>query len=169
MVYESVVVACSHTAPATADDRICRTAPPSRRPRPEPASPVSDMPQRVAYGTIQCCGSLVWPFTMLKYKQFIFRIKYTEAVLSDSTRKLLWFEITELLIAVLKKKIIIYRVIYCNSRHAVVPHTGRSVLGRSFSSCRLPRVPVARSWCGRSGAHLLARRMPPPTGRPSDV
>ena len=29
---------------------------------------------------------------MLKYK-YIFQIKYTEAILSDSTRKLLWFDI----------------------------------------------------------------------------
>jgi len=31
---------------------------------------------------------------MLKYKYF-FQIKYTEAVLSNSTGKLLWFEITQ--------------------------------------------------------------------------
>jgi len=30
---------------------------------------------------------------------YIFQIKYTEAISSNSTRKLLWFEITELLIA----------------------------------------------------------------------
>jgi len=44
-------------------------------------------------------GSLGWPFPMLKYK-YIFQIKYTEAVLSNGTRKLLWFEITKMLIAV---------------------------------------------------------------------
>jgi len=34
-------------------------------------------------------GSLVWPFTMLKYK-YIYQIKYrpTETILSNSTRKL---------------------------------------------------------------------------------
>jgi len=31
---------------------------------------------------------------MLKYN-YIFQIKYTEAILSNSTRKLLWFEITK--------------------------------------------------------------------------
>jgi len=36
---------------------------------------------------------------MLKYK-YVFRIKYTEAILAYSTRKLLWFEITKMLIAV---------------------------------------------------------------------
>jgi len=43
--------------------------------------------------------SLGWPFSMLKF-EFIFQIKYTEAILSNSTRKLLWFEITEILVAV---------------------------------------------------------------------
>ena len=40
-----------------------------------------------------------WPFPVLKY-YYIFQIKYTEAILSNSTRKLLWFEITKMLIAV---------------------------------------------------------------------
>jgi len=40
---------------------------------------------------------------MLKYKN-IFLIKYTEAILSNSTWKLLWFEITRMLTAVLKNK-----------------------------------------------------------------
>jgi len=44
-------------------------------------------------------GSLGWPFPMLKYK-YIFQIKYTEAILSNSSRKLLWFEISKMLIAV---------------------------------------------------------------------
>jgi len=38
---------------------------------------------------------------MMKYK-YIFEIKYTEAILSNKTRKLLWFEITKILIALLK-------------------------------------------------------------------
>ena len=44
-------------------------------------------------------GSLGWPFSMLKYK-YIFHMKYTEAVLSNSTRKLLSFKITKMLTAV---------------------------------------------------------------------
>jgi len=44
-------------------------------------------------------GSLGWPFPMLKYKH-IFQLKYTEEILSNSTRKLLWFEISKMLIAV---------------------------------------------------------------------
>ena len=46
-------------------------------------------------------GSLGWPFPVLNYK-CIFQIKYTEAILCVSTRKLLWFEITKMPIAVLK-------------------------------------------------------------------
>jgi len=37
-------------------------------------------------------GSLGWPFPALNINTF-FQIKYTETVLSNSTRKLLWFEI----------------------------------------------------------------------------
>jgi len=43
-------------------------------------------------------GSLGWPFPVVKYK-YIFQIKYTESILSSSTRKLLRFEITKMLIA----------------------------------------------------------------------
>jgi len=42
-----------------------------------------------------------WLIPMLKYK-YIFQIKYTEAILSNGTRKLLLFEITQMVIAVLK-------------------------------------------------------------------
>jgi len=42
---------------------------------------------------------------MLKYK-YIIQIKYyTEAILSNSTRNQLWFEITKMLIAVEKNKL----------------------------------------------------------------
>ena len=48
-------------------------------------------------------GSLGWPVPMLKYRpKYIFQIIYAEAILSNSTRKLLSFEISKLLIAVLK-------------------------------------------------------------------
>jgi len=46
---------------------------------------------------------------MLKYK-YIFRIKYTEAILSNNTWKLLWFENTKMLIAV-KNKFILYLLV----------------------------------------------------------
>jgi len=42
------------------------------------------------------CWSLGWPFPMHKY---ISQIKYMEGILSNSARKLLWFEITKMLIA----------------------------------------------------------------------
>jgi len=55
---------------------------------------------------------------MLKYKyKYIFQIKYTEAILSDSTRKLLWFEIAKMLIEVFFK----VNIIYYNFRHTFVP------------------------------------------------
>jgi len=54
----------------------------------------------------QSAGSLGWPFQLLKYK-CIFQIKYTEGILSNSTRKLLCSEITKMLIAVLKNKFMV--------------------------------------------------------------
>ena len=39
-------------------------------------------------------------FWLTVYIYIFFQIKYTEAILSNSTRKLLWFEITNKLIAV---------------------------------------------------------------------
>jgi len=47
---------------------------------------------------------------MLKYK-YIFQMKYMEASLSNSTQKLLWFEISKMLIAVFKKKVIVSFII----------------------------------------------------------
>jgi len=47
---------------------------------------------------------------MLKYEN-IFKIKYTEAILSNNTWKLLWFEITEMLIAVLQIEFIVLFII----------------------------------------------------------
>jgi len=55
-------------------------------------------------------GSLVWPFPVLKYK-YIFQVKYTESILSNSTRKLLWFEISKMLIAVKKNKFIVLLIV----------------------------------------------------------
>jgi len=49
---------------------------------------------------------------------------YTEAILSNSTRKLLWFEISKMQIAVKK---IISCVIYYNFRHIFVPCCDRRV------------------------------------------
>ena len=49
-----------------------------------------------------------------------FQIKYTEAILSNCTRKLLWFEISKMLIGVLRNKFIC--VIYYNFPHTFVPY-----------------------------------------------
>ena len=52
--------------------------------------------------------SLGWPFSVLKYK-YIFQVKYTEAILSNNSRKPLRFEITKMLIACsLKKNLLCY-------------------------------------------------------------
>jgi len=48
---------------------------------------------------------------MLKYK-YIFQKKYTEAILSNRIRKLLWFEITKVLIAVKNKYIVSFTIIF---------------------------------------------------------
>jgi len=55
-------------------------------------------------------GSLGWPFPMLKY-EYIFPTKHTEAILSNSSRKLLGCEITKMLIAVLENKFIVIIII----------------------------------------------------------
>ena len=70
-------------------------------------------------GSADTIGTVPVPWVpMLKYK-YIYQIKYTEAILSNSTRKLLWFEITKMSIAVLKCKN--YSVIYYNFQHTFVP------------------------------------------------
>ena len=57
------------------------------------------------YGTKVCrynwhsAGSLGWPFPTLKYK-YIFPNKIYGSIVINSTRKLLWFKISEMLIAV---------------------------------------------------------------------
>ena len=48
---------------------------------------------------------------MLKYK-YIFQIKYTQAISSNSTRKLLWFEITEMVIAVKNKFVVLFSIFF---------------------------------------------------------
>ena len=47
----------------------------------------------------QCRFPELWPVPMLKYK-CIFRIKYTEVILTNGTQILLGFEITKMLSAV---------------------------------------------------------------------
>ena len=54
-----------------------------------------------------------WPFPMLN--NYIFQIKYTEAISSSSTRKLLWFEITNMLIAVFENNLRVLFIIIFGS------------------------------------------------------
>jgi len=58
---------------------------------------------------------------MLKYK-YIFEIQHTEAILSNSTRKLLRYEITKMLIAVCEKKIIVSFIMTCGTLSFAVAH-----------------------------------------------
>ena len=51
-------------------------------------------------------------------------MKYTEAILSNSTRKLLWLEFTKMLIAVKKE---IYGFIHYNLWHTFVPRLSAEV------------------------------------------
>jgi len=61
---------------------------------------------------IKRCRFLRLAILMLKYKyRPISKIKYTDDILSNSTRKLLWAEITEILIAVFKIKFIVSFII----------------------------------------------------------
>jgi len=95
---------------------------------------------------------------MLKYK-YIFQIKYTEAMLSNSTRKLLWFEITKMLIACsFKNKFIVSFIIFFRSllrgtplfyfveRRNAIPHVDvkgeRLLLHENKSAKLLPRVAI---------------------------
>ena len=45
-------------------------------------------------------------------RPIFFQVKYTEAILSNSTRKLLWFEITKMLIALKNKFIVLFIIIF---------------------------------------------------------
>ena len=70
------------------------------RPRRSPTSSTNGVEfAKVRRYNWHSAGSLGWPFPVLKYK-YIFQINYTEAISSNSTWKLLWFEITKMLIAV---------------------------------------------------------------------
>jgi len=66
---------------------------------------------------------------------------FAEAILSNSTRKLSWFEITKMLTAVSKKKCC---VIYYTFRHTFVPycpvHTGMPDTTPTGLSCRVWRA-----------------------------
>jgi len=65
------------------------------------------------YETKECrynwhsAGSLAWQFSTVKYK-YIFQINYTGAILSNRTRKQLWFKVTKMLIAVKKINLLCY-------------------------------------------------------------
>ena len=64
-----------------------------------------------------------------------FQIKYTEAILSNSIRKLLWFEITKMLIAVSGKKIMVsFITIFCTLSVLIETSLRRSFSGHSIDA-----------------------------------
>ena len=85
--------------------------------------------------------------------EFIFQTKHTEAILSNSTRKLLWFEITEMLTAGLKTRIIlrllfrhVSRAIVLARRRRVPALVGRGVaVRRADATLRSQRLCVSLS------------------------
>ena len=58
--------------------------------------------------------------------EYIFQIKYTAATISNSTRKLLWFEITKMVIVVLKNKCILSFVVIFGTLAFSVALRGKS-------------------------------------------
>ena len=89
-------------------------------------------PQRteVCRNNWHSAGSMGWPFPVLEYTYF-FQLKYTEAILSTSTRQLLWLKISKMVIAVLKnRRIVLFCIIFGTlslpvdvKASAVVAHT----------------------------------------------
>jgi len=69
---------------------------------------------------------------MLKYK-FISQIKYTEAILSNNTRKLLWFQITKLVIAVIKNRFIASFVVIFSTLSFLISGTSEHLTVESYT------------------------------------
>ena len=88
-------------------------------------------------------GFLGWPFSMMKYK-YIFEIKYTEAILSNKTRKLLWFEITKMLIALLKSKLIVSFVIISAHFRSLLCANMTTPINRKYIAYRVTSPPKDR-------------------------
>jgi len=70
-------------------------------------------------------GSLGWPLPVLKY-QYIFQIKYTETILSNRTRELLWFENIKMLIAVYEKNMVSFIIIFGTLSFPIGKHVFRT-------------------------------------------
>jgi len=83
--------------------------------------------------------------------EYIFQIKYTKAMLSDSNWKLLCFEISKILIAVLKSKfIVLIIIVFCSLSFRVWEICGvihsYSVFGSSESSDAAFRCQYCSNW-----------------------
>jgi len=104
---------CRRMSPSRRNCRRCSTARPSCPAWLSTTLAYRLQGKKVCRYNWHSAGSLSWPFPTLNYK-YIFQIKYTETILSNSTRKQPWLEITKTLIAVLK--------IYYNFWHTFVPY-----------------------------------------------
>jgi len=87
---------------------------------------------------------LQFPFPVLKCK-YIFQVKYTEAIVSNSTGKLLWFKITKVLIAVLKKHQFIVSFIIIFGRLSF-PGTVTADISCTLLAVKSPQLTVAASF-----------------------
>jgi len=93
------IVTSRCASPRSAFSRMSRTSVSEPRPR-------GTQRTKVCRYNWHSASSPSRPCPLLKY-WYIFQIEYTEAILSNSTREMLWFEITKMLIAVLEKKFIV--------------------------------------------------------------
>ena len=102
---------------------------------------------------------------MLKYK-YIFQIKYTEAILPNSTWKLLSFEIIKMLIAVLKIKFIVPFIITFGTLSFPVNERVAQVFGRREVGLGAVDVSESRRRQVRE-PRCADRQQPCPAARPS--
>jgi len=78
---------------------------------------------------------------MLKYKYIFFQIKCAEAILSNITRKLLWFEICKMLIAVIKNKFIVLFIMMFGTLSFPIIRRGRAHVPPKVPFLRTSEVP----------------------------
>jgi len=87
-------------------------------------------------------GSLGWSFPTLNF----FQIKYTEAILSNGIRKLLWFEITKMLTVVLKIISLLFIIIF----GALSFPAGHRIVRRLRHRCKNDQIKIKKNVCKRN-------------------
>jgi len=84
-------------------------------------------------------GSPGWPFPVLKYKCIAFQIKYTEAILSNSTRKLLRLEISKMVLQFKRNTfIVLFTIIFGTLSYPVVQRDTASLYVWPIATSRRP-------------------------------